>query len=153
MVKTSFRNFMQMEQRNPNWIVTTSRTSKVTRQQEAHRGDGKQSLTLLWCNRTRIPKKMRTENLTAKINNTCYPGSLLWPGNSILRESQKLIINRKNKQGFSWLENSSVENYVIKFLLAKAWFTFSDERVVTQLSSGMTDSKFAFHCPNWQSLK
>lgn len=29
------------------------------------------------------------------------PGSLLGPDSSILRESQKLIINRKNKQGFS----------------------------------------------------
>lgn len=133
MVKTSsFSNFMEMEQRNPNWIVTMSRISKVTRQEEAHRRGRNKSLRLSWCNRTRIPKEIRTENLTAKINNKCYPGSLLWPSNSILRESQKLIINRKNKQGFSWLEKSSVENYFIKIVLAKAWFNFSDERVVTR---------------------
>lgn len=47
----------------------------------------------------RAQRKIRTETLMAKINSK-FIQELATPGSSILRASQKLIISRKNKQGF-----------------------------------------------------
>lgn len=131
---------------------TMSRNSKVPRQ-EAHRGDGNRPLGLPWCTRTRMPKKISTEQLTAKINSV-VPESLLQPDSSLLRESQKLIINRNKKQGLSWKENSSgdrnssgtaQEQLRRKFFckdyphLAKAGFNSGAGRALTRLISWWRD--------------